>query len=142
MDGHGSQTTFRDDAETMSVPPRPATEMLPVGARSVTVVSGGRTATFRAAATVAELVSLVNGLPRVPAAITSCPADLSGAGPSWQLALRFGYAGGRSYRVREMPGCGAPVVRFGPAGGQPGLADPQERLLTTARALLGLPPRV
>ncbi len=132
----GRRTLVRYDAQTMYAPPRPADETLPPGARAVSLVGGGRTVLLTAAASVARLVALVNGLPRFPAAITTCPP---GARP-WQITLRFSYAGGRSYQLREGSACGQPTVSFGTPGAQPVLADPDRALLTAARSLLGLPP--
>lgn len=146
----GASSKVRYDAVTMYAPPRPAGEVLARGAQSVTItdaetptVPGGAAttptttaATISDGSTVAELVGLVDGLPRVPYSIDAgCPP----LAPGWSLVLTFAYGQG-TQQIREQPSCGSPMVFFGTPGQAPPLADPRNALLNTARGLLDLPP--
>jgi hypothetical protein len=125
-------TGVRADSEVVWITPRPPSERIPRGARRVVitdtrggkVVQGPFTVTSRA--TVARIVSLLNGLPAWQPGTYSCPADFG-----WRIRVTF-Y---RSVTVSTTPplavalaapsGCGVVQLRLN-GRRQPPLADGSE----------------
>ena len=136
-----SATAMRVDAQVVWLTARPASERIPAGVRSVRVSSqrpGQPTSpaqTVSAAAQVARVVSLVNGLPAAQPGAYACPAD---SGPVVDLRFFSGGPTPRTLATAKADGSGCGGVGLAIRGrAQPGLSG-GPRLIQRLSKLLGL----